>query len=153
MKNHIKVVPRHKFKSMVEGGVIDSDTAVISIHEPRNKIIGGFVKEWPEILPSSNRVLNLWFNDCEEPNEQTEAVLFDEAMAERVLKFVEANKNSKQWVLHCTMGKSRSGAVGSFLADYFEIDWFDFKRENSQVSPNTLVRKLLTKVWQEKFGG
>lgn len=150
MKNHIKVVSRHKFIELVKEG-LPLNMAFISIHEPRNKIIGGHVEAWPTILPEADNVLNLWFNDCEEENVDIEAVLFNEDMATQIIEFVEKNKTAKGWLLHCTMGKSRSGAIGSFLSDYFEINWFDFLRDNPQVSPNALVRKLLTKVLNEKF--
>lgn len=151
MKNHIKVIPRAAFKEIFEGQkVLKPEYAVISIHEPRNKVIGGRVEAWPVIIEDAPNVLNLWFNDEEEYNPQTESVLFDEDMADSVVRFVEANKTARFWVLHCTMGKSRSGAVGSYLADYFGIDWFDFKQDNPQVQPNSLVRKILTKRLLEK---
>jgi predicted protein tyrosine phosphatase len=146
MKNHIKVIPRSTFKEIFEGySQVKPEYAIISIHEPKNKILTGYSEAWPVILPNSDNVLNLWFNDCEEPNPDIEAVLFDEDMADVVFNFVEKNKESKFWVLHCTMGQSRSGAIGAFLADYFEIKWEDFKRDNPQIKPNALVSKLLTK--------
>lgn len=150
MKNHIKVVPRHKFIELTK--VIPEKTAFVSIHEPRNKIIGGYANAWPVILQDTDNVLNLWFNDCEEDNPEIEAVLFNEELADKVIEFIEKNKNAEHWLIHCTAGKCRSGAVGSFLSDYFEVNWFDFKRDNPQVTPNSLVRNLLTKSYEKKFG-
>lgn len=151
MKNHVKVIPRHNFKEIFEGEKrLKPEYAAISIHEPRNKIIGGHVEAWPVIIEDAPNVLNLWFNDAEDYNPETESVLFDEDMADSVVRFVEANKDARFWILHCTMGKSRSGAIGGFLADYFGIKWEDFKRDNPQVQPNSLVKKLLTRRLLEK---
>lgn len=121
-------------------------TAFISIHEPRNKIIGGYVEPWPVILDENSNVLNLWFNDEEEYNPDTESVLFDEEMAKSIKRFVENNKDKKQWIIHCTMGKCRSGAVGECLNDYFGNDYFQFKRDNPQIQPNILVKNILKRI-------
>jgi len=152
MKNHIKVIPRYIFKEIFEGAKgLMPEYAVISIHEPRNKIfIGGYAEAWPIIIEDAPNVLNLWFNDAEEYNPATETVLFDEDMADSVVRFVEANKDAKAWVLHCTAGISRSGAVGGFIADYLGIYYKDFKIDNPQVQPNALVKKLLTRRLLEK---
>jgi len=42
------------------------------------------------------------------------------------------------------MGVSRSGAIGSFLADYFGIDWFEFKWDSPLEQPDAPVGKILT---------
>jgi predicted protein tyrosine phosphatase len=145
MNNHITVVSRARFKQMVESGQIPEGTAIISIHEPKNKIIvGGYALPWPKILEDSDTVLNLWFNDSEEYNPHTETVLFDEDMADKVVEFVERNKDAKQWLLHCTAGISRSGAVGGFVADYLGVSYLDYKKANPKICPNALVSKLLT---------
>lgn len=147
MKNNIFVLSRDRFKKEISQLSEHQflATAFISIHEPKNKIIGGYVEAWPTILEESENVLNLWFNDCEEDLPDVEAVLFDEEMGQKLINFIEDNKDKKQWILHCTAGISRSGAVGEFLADYFGIAYHLFKRDNSQVKPNTLVKNIMRK--------
>jgi predicted protein tyrosine phosphatase len=88
--------------------------------------------------------LNLWFNDLEEEIPDIEPVMFDDDMADKVVEFVERNKDAKQWLLHCTAGISRSGAVGGFVADYLGVSYLDFKRANPRICPNALVSNLLT---------
>lgn len=139
---------KEELKSLTEQQFVA--TAFISIHEPRNKIIGGYVEPWPVILEESSNVLNLWFNDEEEYNPDTESVLFNEEMAKSIKRFVQNNKDKKQWIIHCTMGKCRSGAVGECLSDYFGNHYFEFKRDNPQIQPNVLVKRILTQTLSEE---
>lgn len=147
MRNNIFVLSRDRFKKEISQLSEQQfmATAFVSIHEPKNKIIGGYVEAWPVILEESENVLNLWFNDCEEECPDVEAILFNEEMGHKLIEFIKKNKDKKQWILHCTMGQSRSGAVGEFLADYFGISYHLFKRDNPQVKPNTLVKNTLRK--------
>tara|TARA_R110000868_G_scaffold12456_8_gene59571 strand:+ start:5905 stop:6384 length:480 start_codon:yes stop_codon:yes gene_type:complete len=157
MKNHIFVLPRYDFKELVPtlSDEKKKGIAFISIHEPIGKtgkeLFGGASET---ILDEADNVLNLWFDDAEEELpllNGDKLVLFNDEMANQVIDFVEKNKNAKGWVLHCTMGKCRSGAVGSFLVDYFGIDWFEFKKTNPKVSPNCLVKTLLTSNYLKKL--
>lgn len=147
MRNNIFVLSRDQFKKEISQLSEQQflATAFISIHEPKNKIIGGYVEAWPTILEESENVSNLWFNDCEEDLPDVEVVLFNEELGQKLIEFIEANKGKKQWILHCTAGISRSGAVGEFLADYFGISYHLFKRDNPQVKPNALVKNILRK--------
>lgn len=133
-------MPRHIFENMFKGvAKLQANCAAISIHDPK----------LPVIVPNDTNVINLWFSDAEDFEESSDIVLFTETMADDIFKFVEANRCVEHWIVHCTMGSSRSGAVGGFLADYFGIEWEDFFRDNSQVKPNSLVKKLLTrKIWR-----
>lgn len=135
--NHIYVMPRVKFiselKSLSEQQFVAG--AFISIHDPGNNTI----------IEDSSNVLNLWFHDSDEETFLEGEVLFDIDMAQRIHKFVEENKDAKFWMIHCTAGKCRSGAVGEVLSDYFEIPWNMFKRDNPQIQPNIYVKLLLRK--------
>lgn len=147
MRNNIFVLSRDQFKKEIKQLSEQQfmATAFVSIHEPKNKTIAGYVEAWPSILEESSNVLNLWFNDCEVYLPDVESVLFDEEMVQKLIKFIEKNADKKQWIVHCTAGQSRSGAVGEFLADYFGIAYHLFKRDNPQVKPNTLVKNLMRK--------
>lgn len=126
-------------------------TAFISIHEPvknhGKELFGG---ESKTILDSSSNILNLWFDDAEDQypilgQSNEKLILFNEDMAQKVIDFIEKNKDKKQWMLHCTAGINRSGSIGAFLADYFGISSWMFKRDNPQVQGNTLVKNLMRK--------
>lgn len=73
-------------------------------------------------------------------------ILFDEKMANRVVKFVDrliASKEEIVLVAHCDAGISRSGAVAQFAAERASLDMEDFWMENRQLSPNPFVKRLL----------
>lgn len=138
MRNHIFVKSRKDFKHALED-ITEQQVmsgAFISIHTP------GFDEI---ILEDSDNILNLTFHDSDEESFLEGEVLFNEDMSRRVHEFILKNHDAKFWLIHCTAGKCRSGAVGEVLSDYFEIPYHQFKRDNPQVQPNILVKKLLTK--------
>ena len=103
-------------------------------------------------------LLTLTFDDiCNEPETSEDlgnAVLFNEAMAREIMRFVDDGK--LPLLVHCTAGISRSGAVGEVLNWYFNrylernaADYEDFTQNNRQIQPNTLVRRIMLKVLQE----
>lgn len=151
--NNIFIMSRAKFKEEVKSLTEHQfmDTAFISIHSPK---IGMSFNDIDTILEDSSNVLNLWFHDTDPEaeiewmasNPPYEEVLFDEEMAKSIKRFVLANKDKKQWLIHCTAGVCRSGAVGECLSDYFGNDYHKFKRDNPQIKPNVFVKKILKKI-------
>ena len=151
--NNIFIMSRAKFRETVSSITEQQfmTTAFISIHSPK---IGMSFNDTDPILEDSSNVLNLWFHDTDPEAEivwmasspQYEEVLFDEAMAESIKRFVLANKDKKQWVIHCTAGVCRSGAVGECISDFFGNDYVMFKRDNPQIKPNVFVKKVLNKI-------
>ncbi len=93
--------------------------------------------------PSTDNYLNLYFHDVDEDTTWASAIKFDRNHAEMVKSHVEVNKDKTTFVVHCTIGISRSGAVGMFIADFLEIPYFDFLQTNRQVIPNSFVTKIL----------
>lgn len=102
-----------------------------------------------QIIPNSTNVLNLAFDDAEEELEipERKVILFDNEMAQQIIQFTENNLDKNLFVVHCLMGMSRSGAVGGWLADRFEIRWEDFKLINPRVKPNSLVKTTLQQTY------
>ena len=45
-------------------------------------------------------------------------VLFDDNMARELAAFVDANAHARTWIVHCSAGVSRSGAVSRWLKDW-----------------------------------
>lgn len=100
-------------------------------------------------------LLTLTFDDiCNEPGTPEDldnAVLFNENMAQQIMRFVDDGK--LPLLVHCTAGISRSGAVGEVLNWYFNRylernaqDDEDFTQNNRQIQPNTIVRRIMLKV-------
>ena len=111
----------------------------------------------PELL-NHPHLLTLTFddicNESETPEDLGNAVLFNETMAEQIMRFVDDGK--LPLLVHCTAGISRSGAVGEVLNWYFNryqernaADDEDFTQNNRQIQPNTIVRRTMLKVLAE----
>ena len=148
----IKVLPRIFFEK-VKGTSVEAELLA------KSKIIS-INSSWgfddtppfsPELL-NHPHLLTLTFDDiCNEPETPEDlgnAVLFNEAMAEHIMRFVDDGK--LPLLVHCTAGISRSGAVGEVLNWYFNRylerntqDDEDFTQNNRQIQPNTLVRRIM----------
>ena len=158
MKNHIYVVSRSEFKNEICNLSKQQflDGAFISIHSPDDHFNHD---DTNVILESGPNVLNLWFHDTD-PEQEREwmasnppypEVLFDENMAQQIKNFVEQNRNADFWLIHCTAGVCRSGAVGEVLSEYFGINYFEFKKDNPKTRPNVYVKILLKNVLNESL--
>ena len=73
-------------------------------------------------------VLNLDFDDMAAPDEWKnlskcdQYILFNDDMARQIAEFVGENRDASVWIVHCSAGISRSGAVSRWLKD-----WLKFK--------------------------
>ena len=151
----IKVLPRIFFEK-VKGTPTEVEllakAKIISINSS-----WGFDDTPPfsENLLNHPHLLTLTFDDiCNEPETPEDlgnAVLFNEAMAEHIMRFVDDGK--LPLLVHCTAGISRSGAVGEVLNWYFNrylehniADDEDFTQSNRQIMPNFIVRRIMLKV-------
>lgn len=117
---YVKVLSKAQFKELDDPG----DCIVISIEstddckrywkEERNEEMDN-----AHILPSSNTVLNLEFDDLQEDQVYGDYTLRAISMkqAMEIIDFVE-NHPDKDVIVHCTAGKSRSQGVGKFLVQY-----------------------------------
>lgn len=68
---------------------------------------------------------------------------FTSDQAKELLEFIESHKDKESCIVHCAAGISRSGAVGTFVNDFFGGDFFEFKKQNPYIHPNGLVLRLL----------
>lgn len=109
-----------------------------------------------EIPYFSNKknVMVLFFDDVEkdiiESNGSCVARAFTSEQAEQLLRFIKNNSDKESCIIHCAAGISRSGAVGTFVNDYFHGDFHKFQKQNPHILPNGLVLRLL-KTAQNKF--
>lgn len=69
----------------------------------------------------------------------------DKGELKRIVDFVNKHSDKKVFVVHCSAGISRSGAVATFIFDKFR-DKFDkeqFRRENRFIQPNLYILNQL----------
>ena len=101
-------------------------------------------------------ILKLQFDDITKREENL--ILFTDEMADRIIRFADfliVNFPTRQLIVHCDAGVSRSGAVGSFLNDYIntkmemETDKMEFWKEHRNlILPNAWVEARLMAAWQ-----
>lgn len=70
--------------------------------------------------------------------------------AQELYDFIASHSDKKSCVVHCAAGISRSGAVGTFVHDYYQGDYEVFKRDNPHIFPNSHILSLLHRVWRER---
>lgn len=63
----------------------------------------------------------------------------------KIVDFINKHKDKSVFIVHCSAGISRSGAVVIFLYDKFlsEIDKEQFRRENKYIRPNLYILNRL----------
>ena len=93
-------------------------------------------------IPDCNNVLNIDFDDVAE----NEKGAFSELQIQEMLCFIEDNKDKEEWFIHCSAGISRSGAVASYL-----YEWFKSRGDDVVIfpkypeTPNYYVKSMLKK--------
>jgi predicted protein tyrosine phosphatase len=152
------VISKANFDSLMKRKDITNDnvedktkTFFISINDTRG------TDEVPYFENKQN-VKILFFDDVEEDidvsvigsNERKTAKAFTPIQAKELLEFIDNHKDKESCIVHCAAGISRSGAVGTFVNDYFSGDYFEFKRQNPYIHPNGLVLRLLKAAVAEK---
>lgn len=113
----------------------------ISIIEPNHK----GTKQYNESLPN---YIRLEMEDIIEDSGNHKVV--DDNTINRLINFIEKNKNAESFIVHCHAGISRSGAIVTYLKERFEgyVDLEFFNKANKFIFPNQYI---LTKLRQHKF--
>jgi len=113
-----------------------------------NDFKGGYYHE-PLFISSHHNVLNLFFDDIEHEldisSNFSKTKCFSKDDAIKVIKFLNDKKDTKNLLIYCAAGISRSGAIGQFALSFLNGDKEHFKKENSNILPNTRVLKMLNK--------
>lgn len=76
------------------------------------------------------------------------STIFSEQQAHAVVNFLKMiHSDIRDCILipHCAAGISRSGAVGQFATDLFNLDQGIFEKNNPHIMPNSWVMRLLRK--------
>jgi predicted protein tyrosine phosphatase len=130
------------------------DVAFISINNTED------TKEIPYFNDcNSDNVLVLYFDDVEEDieipiigeNKIQKVKAFTIEQARILFNFIVKNTEKKSFIIHCTAGISRSGAVGTFINDYFQQSYHKFLEKNPYILPNGHVLRLLNKIFYENL--
>jgi len=66
----------------------------------------------------------------------------------KIVHFIHKHKDKSVFVVHCSAGISRSGAVACFIREKFnsEVDKEEFTRENKFINPNLYILNQLKKM-------
>lgn len=99
--------------------------------------------------PLKPNIIQLKFSDIEgnEPEGcigSENWILFNEDHGKKIIEFLDNMDMSKDLVVHCSAGISRSGAVGDFARVKFGIPYEgQFARVNYRIQPNAWISKVL----------
>ena len=128
--------------------LLNSDNVAIISINTYTHWNGQFEEETPfdkfENFTNNKNLLKLWFDDFSKPTTWNgmEDKLFTADDARNVVAFIKEKQDDVDtFIVHCTAGISRSGAVGMFIKDYFGCE---IESENSLI-PNPLVSAELRK--------
>ena len=141
----IYVLSKEKMMKLVSSEGLKSDCAYITIKCGDETDFA--IKESPR------NVLKLVFDDIEK-REEKEDILFTSMMATRVMNFFLRMKSKGVHTLYvnCGAGVSRSGAIGEAADIFFNQvdddnreDHEKFLKDNPQIIPNLLVKRLMMK--------
>jgi len=149
----VYILSKRRFDDLMKGKLIfDANveeykkTAIISINSPNE--LEGDMEPW--FKEDKSNVLRLFFDDVEESFLHKGKMIVPMSIEQgiQVIKFFEDNKDKESLIVHCAAGVSRSGAVGTFAAEYFNIDMDSFRATNRFISPNAKVMTILRNLHQ-----
>ena len=141
------IMPKFIFEQAIDGIEKSSkDVFYLSINNPDDE-------DKTPIREDSDTVKSMWFYDIDEDiydevKDFTYKTISDEQVDE-LYDFIMKNKDKKNFVVHCTAGISRSGAVGEFVNDLFGIPYAEFRKQNPNIIPNTYIKKKLNEKWNQ----
>lgn len=148
------VIPKYAFDRGLRGNKIDDSNVEQLINKACfisiNDSLG--TPEVPFFSQSHPNVLTLFFDDVDQDIETahgTVKAMTDEQALE-IYEFIEKNKDYENFIIHCTAGISRSGAVGEFVNNFLELDYKKFKEDNPHTHPNGLVLSKLNRLLWER---
>ena len=151
---NINVLSRSVFNNLMQQHKINDDNVekyedvfFISINDTKTSLYYG--ESW--FKRDHKNVMVLYFDDVESEDETSptnsgKCTPFSDKMARDLYDFVIKNLDKGQAIIHCMAGISRSGAVGSFICDLSQSNFYTFMRENPQVCANARVMRMLNHI-------
>lgn len=101
------------------------------------------------LRPDSDNYKTFWFWDVEEDSKRLPAITQEQVQG--LYDFITSQKDKDMCFVHCSAGVSRSGAVGTFVNDYFEQDYKEFRKRHPHIHPNGRVLRLLNRLLRESY--
>ena len=83
--------------------------------------------------------------DAKSPTNKGKTKMFSIEDAKKIVSFVKKNCG-KNFIVHCAAGISRSGAVGTFINDFCQYNYENFRNNNRGIIPNQFIYSTLKKV-------
>ena len=77
--------------------------------------------------------------------------IFSHKQANELIEFIEANKHKQIFIVHCTAGISRSGAIATFINDLYGNSYKEFFNDNRQIQPNYTILSRIREVYRKKY--
>lgn len=108
------------------------DTFFISILDPDEK---------EPLREDSENYKTFWFYDLESDIQIYKAITPEQA--ESIIEFIIDNKYKKKFVVHCTAGVSRSGAIGEAVWELFGGSYQELTRKFNSILPSGRVLMYL----------
>lgn len=154
MSKKIIVLPKHAFDNSLSKQDINDNNVeslkekvcFISINDTIN------TQETPYFKNRHYNTINLFFEDIEKDTETLFGIAkaFTDEQANIIYDFLIDNHSCQLFIVHCTAGISRSGAVGEFINNFFEQNYNEFKKINPHTRPNVLVLAKLNRLLWER---
>lgn len=152
-KNKVSILSKGGFKTVLshlnitDKNVEETDYVFISILN--TDVVGDNIGYFEN---NKSNVLILKFDDIVEDIEIKPGLFaktITDNQSKEIISFIKSNKEKiiggSKCVIHCSAGVSRSGAVGTFINEYFSFDTNYFNHFNQNIKPNPLVLKKLNK--------
>lgn len=147
----VLVVSKKEFDSQMESlGICNENVEKLTeiIFISINDTSG--TKEVP-YFDNKKNVKVMYFDDVEKDmeipiigtNDKISSKAMTPLQAQELVQFIKANKESTVYMIHCTAGISRSGAVGLFINEYLEGDKEKFRKDNPYIQPSPYIYNLL----------
>jgi predicted protein tyrosine phosphatase len=163
LRRDIVIVSRDQFWRALESHKITD----LNVEETKNRFFISINSTKPDELDypayfkkEHPNVLTLWFDDIESDiNLENGDILkcMTEEQGKRIIAFLDQLRKLEKFFLliHCTVGISRSGAVGLFASHYLghnEEEKEKFNRTNKHIHPNGHVSQVLFKLaWNMNY--
>lgn len=136
MRNHLPqksvlVFPRNKFTNLYSCLSELDDIAFISIEDSDGE---------PHLVPSSENVLNIEFDDTDTDDKEKGIKAITERQGEEIGEFI-SHHCGKHFIIHCTAGRSRSQGVARAIFDSLPDIYAEnvYNRHNPCTTPNYAV--------------
>lgn len=130
--------------------LLDKDFFFLSIRNPDDTDKVPFRED-------SRNFKTMWFYDIEDDIEDENGVKYAKISDDQLLElytYIMEHSTTKNFIVHCTAGVSRSAAVGSFAFDMFgrQLESYDsFKRRNRNIVPNSYISSKLKELYMTTF--